>query len=222
MVERLNGIQEVRSSTLLTSTQCKGLDRGSSCLPATLRGAVSERWILCNSCTESRGGSAVVTYPQLNSQLSLARQIWSSPRRLNRFHGPPTLQTFAGPKKSAAKCKTRRKRGERYNPQSYGLAIDRACDRAFRLPGHLVPAKRETREQWWTRLSAEEQAEVRAWRKLHRWHPNQLRHSYATLVQKEHGLEAVQVLLGHSRADVTQIYAEKNLGLAVGIALKIG
>jgi hypothetical protein len=41
-------------------------------------------------------------------------------------------------------------------------------------------------------------------------------------VRKEHGLEAAQVLLGHSKADVTQLYAEKNEALAVGIAAKIG
>jgi site-specific recombinase XerC len=54
------------------------------------------------------------------------------------------------------------------------------------------------------------------------WHPNQLRHSYATRVRKEHGLEAAQVLLGHARADVTQIYAERNLDLALTVAAKIG
>jgi integrase len=42
------------------------------------------------------------------------------------------------------------------------------------------------------------------------WHPNQLRHNFATAVRKQHGLEAAQVLLGHSRADVTQVYAERN------------
>jgi site-specific recombinase XerD len=36
-----------------------------------------------------------------------------------------------------------------------------------------------------------------------------LRHTFATRVRKEHGLEAAQVLLGHSKADTTQIYAER-------------
>jgi integrase len=52
--------------------------------------------------------------------------------------------------------------------------------------------------------------------------PNQVRHSYATQVRHQFGLEAAQVLLGHSKADVTQVYAEKNLALAVEIARKIG
>lgn len=54
------------------------------------------------------------------------------------------------------------------------------------------------------------------------WNPYRLRHSFATKVRREHGLEAAQVLLGHSRADVTQTYAERNETLAVNVAAKIG
>ena len=54
------------------------------------------------------------------------------------------------------------------------------------------------------------------------WSPNRLRHSFATRVRKEFGLEAAQVALGHSRADVSQIYAEKNHALAATVVSKIG
>lgn len=54
------------------------------------------------------------------------------------------------------------------------------------------------------------------------WHPYQLLHSFATRVRKEHGLEAAQVILGHARADVTQVYAERNEELAASVAAKIG
>jgi integrase len=50
------------------------------------------------------------------------------------------------------------------------------------------------------------------------WFPLQLRHSLATEIRKRHGLEAAQVALGHARADVTQVYAEKNLSLAIELA----
>ena len=43
------------------------------------------------------------------------------------------------------------------------------------------------------------------------WHPHQLRPSYATNVRREFGLEAAQILLGPSKADVTQIYAERDM-----------
>jgi integrase len=54
------------------------------------------------------------------------------------------------------------------------------------------------------------------------WHPNQLRHTFATQVRKQHGLEAAQVMLGHARADVTQVYAERDGALAAAVAAKIG
>jgi integrase len=52
--------------------------------------------------------------------------------------------------------------------------------------------------------------------------PNQIRHAFATRIRREYGLEAAQILLGHSKADVTQIYAERNMSLAAEIARKIG
>jgi len=54
------------------------------------------------------------------------------------------------------------------------------------------------------------------------WHPNQLRHSRGTEVRKSYGVEAAQVILGHAKADVTQVYAEKNLALAKRIAKESG
>jgi integrase len=54
------------------------------------------------------------------------------------------------------------------------------------------------------------------------WHPNQLRHSHGTAVRRRYGLEAAQVTLGHERADVTQVYAEKNRELATKVALEMG
>ena len=54
------------------------------------------------------------------------------------------------------------------------------------------------------------------------WHPNQLRHLYASEVRKTHGLEAAQVLLGHASANITQVYAERDMALAATVAMKIG
>lgn len=54
------------------------------------------------------------------------------------------------------------------------------------------------------------------------WSPNRLRHAAATEVRRQFGLEAAQVTLGHSKADVTQVYAERDQDLARTVALKIG
>jgi site-specific recombinase XerC len=69
------------------------------------------------------------------------------------------------------------------------------------------------------RLTEEEQAERQ---KDHRWSPNQLRHAAATEIRQRFGLEAAQVVLGHSRADVTQVYAERDNGLAAKIMSEVG
>jgi len=116
----------------------------------------------------------------------------------------------------------KRRPAKRYNTQTYGLAVDRACDRVFLPSGDVAQRAEESKLSWWGRLSEKQQEEVKMWRKEHRWHPNQLRHAFATNVRKAHGLEAAQVLLGHTRADVTQVYAERNGELAATVAAKIG
>lgn len=55
------------------------------------------------------------------------------------------------------------------------------------------------------------------------WHPHQLRHNYATDIRKKYGLEAAQILLGHSSALVTEaVYAERDMEKAQQIAQVIG
>jgi hypothetical protein len=49
-----------------------------------------------------------------------------------------------------------------------------------------------------------------------------VRHSHATEVRRRFGLEGAQVVLGHARADITQVYAERDLSLAERIAAEIG
>lgn len=51
-----------------------------------------------------------------------------------------------------------------------------------------------------------------------RWHPSQFRHTFASEVRRRFGLEAAQVLLGHPRADVTQVYVEGDAALAARVA----
>ncbi len=100
--------------------------------------------------------------------------------------------------------KPRRIAGNRYSVDTYRRAIHRACDKAF------PPAKK---------LPADAQRE---WQSEHRWSPNRLRHSAGTEIRKRFGLEAAQVVLGHSAADVTQIYAERDLAKAAADMAEVG
>jgi integrase len=57
---------------------------------------------------------------------------------------------------------------------------------------------------------------------IDRWSPNRLRHSTATDVRKEFGLEGAQIILGHASADVSQVYAERDIAKGLEIARRIG
>ena len=67
----------------------------------------------------------------------------------------------------------------RYSRASHLNAIDRACDRAF-----PHPTIRKFRGE---PLGEAERVELLAWRKAHRWHPNQLRHTSATAIRPGSG-----------------------------------
>lgn len=54
------------------------------------------------------------------------------------------------------------------------------------------------------------------------WSPSRIRHAFGTRVRAQFGLESAQVALGHAKADVTQIYAERNADLSRRVAAEIG
>ena len=105
-----------------------------------------------------------------------------------------------------------------YPTAAYRRAITRACELAFGMPKELrvIPTDAEADDK------VRRQAEAAKWRAEHCWAPNQLRHTFATLIRKNHGLEAAQVLLGHSEADTTQIYAERDAAKAEAVMLQVG
>ncbi|QJW98538.1 tyrosine-type recombinase/integrase [Frigoriglobus tundricola] len=109
-----------------------------------------------------------------------------------------------------------------YTVSGYRQAIERACDRAFPPPTPLSQGEDETAAEWRARLSEEQREKLTAWQKEHRWYPNQIRHTFATAARRLFGLEGAQVALGHSKADTTQIYAERDHALSAKVASEIG
>ncbi len=103
---------------------------------------------------------------------------------------------------------------KRYRRNAYRNAISRACDKAF--PHPTLPEIKPRR------LTEIQKAELEAWRRENRWHPNQIRHYVATEIRAKFGLEAAQTVLGHSKADVTQVYAERDLTKAHEVMLEVG
>jgi integrase len=54
------------------------------------------------------------------------------------------------------------------------------------------------------------------------WHANQLRHSAATAIRRDFGLDAASLILGHHGVAVTQIYAERDEARVLDVVSRIG
>jgi integrase len=96
--------------------------------------------------------------------------------------------------------------GDCYLVDSYRRAIHRACAKAFPAPKGIE----------------NDPAKLKAWHDEHGWSPKQLRHAAATKIRRQFGLEAAQVVLGHSQANVTELYAQRDLALAARVAQQVG
>jgi integrase len=107
-----------------------------------------------------------------------------------------------------SKKRPKKRPGERYTNGAYGRAIATACRAAN------AKAIADACE------AGQDVADDAVF--VPHWAPNQLRHTHGTEVRRQFGLEAAQVALGHSSADITQVYAERDLTLAVRVALEIG
>jgi integrase len=80
-----------------------------------------------------------------------------------------------------------------------------------------VPAERYNRRSYRVAI-------VRACKKagVPEWSPLQLRHTAATAIRARYGVEAAKVILGHTKVETTQIYAERDMGRAQQIMGEIG
>lgn len=129
--------------------------------------------------------------------------------------------------------------GDCYTTPSYYRAIQRACDLAFPHPDPVFrpreivaapvrngtkPRKRlETAREVDARLSKQQREALDEWRRRHRWHPHRLRHNAGTAIRRAFGLEAAQLVLGHSSAQITDaVYADRDHTKVVEIMKRIG
>jgi integrase len=112
---------------------------------------------------------------------------------------------------------------KRYRIDSYRQAIERACDATFLPDGKLAKRAGESMRGYVQRIEASGLGQqLKEWQKQRRWTPNRLRHSFATEARSKYGLEAAQVLLGHSRADITETYAQRDMARGVEAIRQIG
>jgi hypothetical protein len=109
------------------------------------------------------------------------------------------------PSQRGRKPKARRKRapGDRYDTHGYRRAIARGCaaaDRAAHKDNPKIP---------------EDQVIIPP------WSPNRLRHNRATEL-RPYGLDVTKTVLGHSKVETSQVYAEKDVRAAMDLVARIG
>jgi integrase len=103
-----------------------------------------------------------------------------------------------------SKAKAKRRPGERYDTRSLYHAVAYGIQRANRQAERLA------------------EAEGRKAVPIPDWHPNQLRHSAATRLRREFGLDVARAVLGHSSPVVTEVYAELDGAKAAEAMEKVG
>jgi integrase len=123
----------------------------------------------------------------------------SQRRRQERVSPMTPTQAARQPKEGG-----KRRPNDHYTVASYRRAIERACESVFGMPAELrvLPKHQATAEM------TRRKAEAATWRREHCWHPNQLRHTSATIMRRSAGIETVRTILGHASAVTTEIYAE--------------
>jgi integrase len=145
----------------------------------------------------------------LNAQAYIFSPQDAVAERIERMHDARATPLNQGNRPGTnVKAKPKRTPGNRYDVAAYRRAIARACDSAFPPPDEL--------------LAPDKTALLSKWRSDRRWHPHQLRHSAATDIRRQFGLEAAQHVLGHATLSITEVYAERNGDVAKRIAAAIG
>lgn len=152
--------------------------------------------------------AVLLRYLARDAQAYCFRPCDSEEKRRAAAHAARKTPLSCGNRPGSNRVSRKRQRppGESYNARSYHRAIRTACAKAFPIPNDI----------------ANDAQAAAKWRADHWWAPNQLRHAAATEIRRSFGLEAAQIVLGHSKADVTQVYAERDAAKGIEVARRIG
>jgi integrase len=102
--------------------------------------------------------------------------------------------------------------GERYTPRSYAQAVAKA----------VLAANTEAACEPCKVLKPADRCDGCKAAALPHWHPHQLRHTKATEIRREAGLDAARAVLGHRSPVVTEVYAELDIGKAAEVMERLG
>jgi integrase len=141
-----------------------------------------------------------------------AREAFNAQRRAERKSKVPPSQRARKQKR-----RPKKKPGERYTTVSYGHAIADGCAKAHaQTCGSCKRQKKEPFTAWMMRVKGCPALKAFA------WHPGQLRHTKATEIRREAGIDAARAVLGHRSPAITETYAELDKGKAAEIMERLG
>jgi len=131
-----------------------------------------------------------------------------SPREMMERHWDELRRRRKTKVQPSQRCRKRRRPkklpGELYIVSSYEHAVAEACKKADAKAHEKHPE------------IPKEQILIP------HWHPNQLRHTKATEIRREAGLDAARVVLGHRSPQITETYAEIDVNKAAEVMARLG
>jgi integrase len=131
-----------------------------------------------------------------------------SPREMMERHWAELRRRRKTKVQPSQRCRKRRRPkklpGEYYTVSSYEHAVAAACEKA------------NAKAHEWHHEIPKAQVIVP------HWHPNQLRHTKATEIRREAGLDAARVVLGHRSPQITETYAEIDVKKAAEVMAQLG
>lgn len=86
---------------------------------------------------------------------------------------------------------------------------------------HAIGYGFDKHERWRKREAKAREVPLSEIPELPRWHPHQLRHTRATMTREQYGREGAESQTGNS-VQAAEIYAERNLPLAIRVAVETG
>lgn len=112
----------------------------------------------------------------------------------------------------------------RRDPEAYLFSPREAAEGYLRQNERCVRYARKRKPGDCYLVTSYERAIVNACRRVGvpRFTPNQLRHTAATAIRREAGLDAARAVLGHRSPAITEVYAELDMGKAIDVAAKLG
>ena len=119
----------------------------------------------------------------------------------------------------------RKKRGNRKTPlyPSHAARYRRQrVERPDRIVGEVYTADAFRKAVQRAVTAANRERKAKGLDPIQSWSPYQLRHAAATRIRKDHGIEAARVLLGHSSATMTEVYAEADMLAAAKVVEAAG